>query len=54
MFARICNLVWKEALQFWRYKLLLIFLLIFPALNMFGVAEAVSAEIRHIPTAVYD
>jgi ABC-2 type transport system permease protein len=51
---RIWNLVWKEALQFWRYKLLLIFLLVFPALNMFGVAEAVSAEILHIPTAVYD
>ncbi len=54
MFTRICNLVWKEALQFWRYKLLLIFLLIFPALNMFGAAEAVAAEIMHIPTAVYD
>jgi ABC-2 type transport system permease protein len=54
MITRIWNLVWKEALQFWRYKLLLIFLLVFPALNMFGAAEAVSAEIMHIPTAVYD
>ena len=54
MVARIGNLVWKEALQFWRYRLLLIFLLIFPALNMFGAAEAVAAEILHIPTGVYD
>ncbi len=54
MITRIWNLVWKEALQFWRYKLLLVFLLVFPALNMFGAAEAVSAEIMHIPTAVYD
>lgn len=54
MFARIGNLVWKEALQFWRYKLLLVFLLVFPALNMLGAAEAVAAEIMHIPTAVYD
>jgi hypothetical protein len=51
---RIGNLVWKEALQFWRNKLLLIFLLVFPALNMFGPAEAVAAEVMHIPTAVYD
>lgn len=54
MAIRIWNLVWKEALQFWRYKLLLIFLLVFPALNMFGAAEAVAAEVMHIPTAVYD
>jgi ABC-2 type transport system permease protein len=54
MFARIGNLVWKEALQFWRYKLLLVFLLVFPALNMLGAAEAVAADIMHIPTAVCD
>jgi ABC-2 type transport system permease protein len=52
--VRIRNMVWKEALQFWRYKLLLIFILIFPALNMLAAAEAVSAQILHIPTAVYD
>jgi ABC-2 type transport system permease protein len=54
MFIRIGNLIWKEALQFWRYKLLLLFLLVFPALNMLGAAEAVAADIMHIPTAVYD
>ncbi|HEY72795.1 MAG: hypothetical protein B6I35_07335 [Anaerolineaceae bacterium 4572_32.2] len=54
MFNRIWNMVWKEALQFGRYKLLLVFILVFPALNMLGVAEAVAVEIAHIPTAVYD
>jgi ABC-2 type transport system permease protein len=54
MLTRIGNLVWKEALQFWRYKLLLVFLLLFPALNMLSAAEAVAADIMHIPTAVYD
>jgi ABC-2 type transport system permease protein len=54
MFHRIWNMVWKEALQFWRYKLLLIFILIFPAVDMLGVEEAVSTQIIHIPTAVYD
>ena len=54
MFSRIWNMVWKEALQFWRYKLLLIFILAFPALNMLGAAEAVATEIMHIPTVVYD
>jgi ABC-2 type transport system permease protein len=54
MIARIGNLVWKEALQFWRYRLLLVVLLIFPALDMVGAAEAVAARVMHIPTAVYD
>jgi ABC-2 type transport system permease protein len=54
MLGRIWNMVWKEAIQFWRYKLLLLFILAFPALNMLGAAEAVSAQILYIPTAVYD
>jgi ABC-2 type transport system permease protein len=54
MVIRIWNMVWKEALLFWRYKLLLIFILIFPALNMLGAAEAVSTQVMHIPLAVYD
>jgi ABC-2 type transport system permease protein len=54
MFRRIANMVRKEALQFWRYKLLLICILVFPAFDMLGVAEAVSTQIIHIPTAVYD
>jgi len=54
MFMRIGNMVRKEAIQFWRYKLLLIFVLIFPAVDMLGVQEAVSTQIMHIPTAIYD
>jgi ABC-2 type transport system permease protein len=54
MLGRIWNMIWKEAIQFWRYKLLLLFILAFPALNMLGAAEAVSAQIMCIPTAVYD
>jgi ABC-2 type transport system permease protein len=47
-------MVWKEIVQFWRYKLLLLFILTFPALNMLGAAAATSALVSHIPTAVYD
>jgi ABC-2 type transport system permease protein len=54
MLRRIANMVWKEALQFWRYKLLLFCILTFPAFDMLGVQEAVSTQIVHIPTAVYD
>ena len=54
MLARTWHMVWKEAIQFWRYKLLLLFILAFPVLNMLGAAEAVSAQILRIPTAVYD
>jgi ABC-2 type transport system permease protein len=54
MLTRIGNLVWKEALQLGRYKLLLAFVLVFPAFNLLSASEAVKADIRHIPTAVYD
>lgn len=54
MLRRIATMVWKEVLQFGRYKLLLIFILIFPAVDMLGACEAVSTQIMHIPTAVYD
>ena len=54
MIVRIGSMVWKEVLQLWRYKLLLAFVLLFPALNMLGVAEAVSSDITDIPSAVYD
>jgi len=54
MFGRIWNLVWKEAIQFLRYRLLLIFVLAFPIWNLQSVASSVSQGITHIPTAVYD
>jgi len=54
MIARVANLFWKEAIQFWRYRLLLLLLLAFPVLDVVGAAEAVSSDIAHIPTAIYD
>ena len=54
MVGRIWSLIWKEALQFWRYKLILIFVLAFPIWNLTSVADMVSRGVLHIPTAVYD
>jgi ABC-2 type transport system permease protein len=53
-FARIWNLVWKETIQFLRYRLLLIFVLAFPVLNLISTAGSIGEGIRHVPTAVYD
>jgi ABC-2 type transport system permease protein len=54
MFGRIWNLVWKEAIQFSRHRLLLVFILTFPVWNLMSVANSVSQGVMHIPTAVYD
>ena len=54
MFSRIGGLVWKEIVQFLRYKLLLVFVLVFPVWNLSSIANMVSRGIMHIPTAVCD
>jgi ABC-2 type transport system permease protein len=54
MVHRIENLVWKEALQFLRHRLLLILVLVFPVWNLSSVANMVSRGILHIPTAIWD
>ena len=54
MIERICNLVWKEFVQFLRYRLLLIFVIVFPVWNLASVAGSIAEGILHIPTAVYD
>ncbi len=54
MLSRIWSLVWKEAIQFLRHKLLLVFVLVFPIWNLMSAADMVSRGIMHIPTAVYD
>lgn len=54
MFGRIWSLIWKEALQFWRYKLILIFVLGFPIWNLTSAADMIARGVMHIPTAVYD
>ena len=54
MLGRIWNLVWKEAIQFLRHRLLLVLVLGFPIWNLMSVANMVSRGIMHIPTAVCD
>lgn len=54
MVGRVGNLIWKEALQFLRYRLLLVFVLLFPVWNLISVAGSIAEGIIHIPTAVYD
>jgi ABC-2 type transport system permease protein len=54
MLRRICNLIWKEAIQFLRYRLLLAFVLIFPVWNLTSVAGSIAEGIVHIPSVVYD
>jgi ABC-2 type transport system permease protein len=52
--GRIGNLLWKELVQFLRYRLLLIFVIVFPVWNLMSVAGSIAEGIMHIPTAVYD
>jgi ABC-2 type transport system permease protein len=54
MIWRIGNLVWKEFVQFLRYRLLLIFVIVFPVWNLMSVAGSIAEGIMHIPTVVYD
>lgn len=54
MIGRIVNLLWKELVQFLRYRLLLVFVLVFPVWNLTSVAGSIAEGIMHIPTAVYD
>jgi ABC-2 type transport system permease protein len=54
MLNRIGNMVWKESLQFARYRLLLIFILGFPVFNLLSAAGSIGEGIKHIPMAVYD
>ncbi|MBN1810722.1 MAG: ABC transporter permease [Anaerolineae bacterium] len=54
MLSRIGNMLWKEGIQFLRYRLLLIFVLGFPVFNLVSAAGSIGEGIRHIPTAVCD
>jgi ABC-2 type transport system permease protein len=53
-FARIGNMLWKECIQFLRYRLLLIFVLAFPVFNLVSAEGSIGEGIIHIPTAVCD
>ncbi len=50
----ILNLAWKELLQLWRDRLLLIFLILTPGIQLFLIAEATGAGIRGVSLAVWD
>jgi ABC-type multidrug transport system permease subunit len=54
MLRRIGNMLWKEGVQFLRYRLLLIFVLGFPVFNLVSAEGAIGEGIMHIPTAVCD
>jgi ABC-2 type transport system permease protein len=54
MLRTILNLTWKELLQLLRDRLLLIFLILTPAIQLFLIAEATGAGVRGIRLAVWD
>lgn len=50
----ILNLAWKEIIQLWRDRLLLVFLIGVPSLQLLLIAEATGAGVRGIKLAVWD
>jgi ABC-2 type transport system permease protein len=54
MMGRTWNLAIKDALQLWRDKLILLFVMLGPISELVMVAWATSGDIDHIPTAVMD
>jgi ABC-2 type transport system permease protein len=54
MIGRTWNLAIKDALQLWRDKLILLFVMLGPISELVMVAWATSGDIDHIPTAVMD
>lgn len=54
MIRSILNLAWKELVQLLRDRVLLGFLIIMPVVQLFLIAEATGAGVRHIKFAVWD
>jgi ABC-2 type transport system permease protein len=54
MLRTILNLAWKEMLQLLRDRLLLIFLILTPGIQLYLIAEATGAGVRGIRLAVWD
>jgi ABC-2 type transport system permease protein len=50
---RLGNLVRKEAVQFWRYKTLLLFAILLPVIQLRGVARSTTKTLE-LPMVVYD
>ncbi len=54
MWRRISNLVVKDLQQFLRDRVLLIFVLVGPTLQLMMMGQATASEIKHLPVAVVD
>jgi ABC-2 type transport system permease protein len=54
MLKTILNLTWKEMLQLFRDRVLLIFLIVLPVSQLFLIAEATGAGVRSVKLAVWD
>ncbi len=52
MFRAILNLAWKELIQLWRDRVLLVFLIIVPVFVLAMIAESTGAGIRNQRLAV--
>ncbi len=50
----ILNMIRKEAIQFWRYQALLIFVFLFSILQLQGMARMASDNVMQLPMAIYD
>ncbi len=54
MIKTILNLTWKEVLQLFRDRLLLVFLIVLPVSQLFLISEATGAGVRGTRLAVWD
>jgi len=54
MWRRVVNLVIKDLQQFLRDRVLLIFILVGPTLQLLMMGQATASDIKHLPTAIVD
>jgi ABC-2 type transport system permease protein len=54
MWRRIANLVVKDLQQFFRDRVLLIFVLVGPTFQLLMMGQATASDIKHLPTAIVD
>lgn len=54
MWLRMWDIIRKEMIQFWRYKTLLVFAILIPAIQLQGVARSSAEPTLGLPMAVYD
>ncbi len=54
MLKTILNLAWKETIQLFRDRVLLVFLIVMPLSQLILIAEATGSGVRHVKFAVWD